>query len=182
VGDAASAVFAIKNTTSSNYKLLLLSYPSVFVSGDAADFTILKDTLRTSIQGDNLPVTGFSILFTPQSGGNKTATIFIASNDGTTPIYKFTVIGTAEVVATNIATPESNKLLISSNPASENFTLKYPGAKEGSRVCVTDLTGKIIYESIYKEEMLINLPNAHGLYLLSVQNEEEYVVRKIVME
>jgi len=76
----------------SNTGLGELSLSSVFISGDAsADFTITSNFAASVSSG---ATTSFTIRFDPSQIGARFATIQIASNDRTAPLFTFVIVGT----------------------------------------------------------------------------------------
>jgi hypothetical protein len=92
VGATRVVTFSIENTGQAD--LLLSSAPLVQL-GPAGPFSVSAQPAESTVHvGDSLP---FTLSFSPTTSGKKTATIEIASNDPTSPLFTFTVSATGKI-------------------------------------------------------------------------------------
>jgi hypothetical protein len=77
----------------------------------------------------------------------------------------------------------NEQLFIFPDPADDNLDISWPGENSKSKIQLTDLSGKIIYENETTEnELLLNaLDYPDGMYLLTVANEQLLLTRKIII-
>lgn len=114
VGNSAEMNFFVRNTDGTG----TLNIEGVILTGDTADFTITQNP-----HNNPLPATesaSLTIEFTPTSGGTKTATVIIDSDDCDEPSYSFTIKGTGVPPGTGLDFDGTDDIVTIPHNASQN--------------------------------------------------------------
>ncbi len=114
VGNSAEMNFFVRNTEGSG----TLNIDGVILTGDTGDFTITQNPHNNPILATQSA--SLKINFTPTSGGIKTATVIIDSDDCDEPSYSFTIQGTGIPAGTGLDFDGANDLVTISHNASQN--------------------------------------------------------------
>ncbi|MDY8138013.1 LamG-like jellyroll fold domain-containing protein [Aquimarina sp. 2201CG5-10] len=122
VGNSTEMNFFVRNTEGSG----TLNIDGVILTGDTADFTITQNPHNNPIPATESA--SLKIEFAPTSGGTKTATVIISSDDCDEPDYTFTIQGTGIPAGTGLDFDGANDLVTISHNASQNnlnFTVDF---------------------------------------------------------
>ena len=114
VGNSAEMSFFVRNTDGSG----ALHIDGVILTGDTGDFTITQNPSNNAIPATESA--SLKINFIPTSGGTKTATVIISSDDCDEPEYTFTIQGTGIPLGTGLDFDGANDLVTISHNASQN--------------------------------------------------------------
>ncbi len=184
-GNSTAITFTIENTGFFQ-KLNLLSHPPIFISGaDSLDFIIDSIGTQNKIAGNGS--TTFKIIFTPQSTGNKTATVWLASNDTDVPFYSFHIDGSAAVLTS--VNHLQNEIAFENpypNPSpTGKYTISYKAA-EGTTAFyrIYNLQGQLIQENVNSNSCFqIQVPeNTNGFINILLYNKEGQLINEKTFE
>ncbi|MEW7291134.1 LamG-like jellyroll fold domain-containing protein [Aquimarina sp. 2304DJ70-9] len=114
VGSTKEMSFFVRNTDGS----AALNIDGVILTGDTADFTITQNPHNNPIPATESA--SLKIEFAPTSGGTKTATVIIDSDDCDEPSYSFTIQGTAIPLGTGLDFDGANDLVTIPHNTSQN--------------------------------------------------------------
>ncbi|WP_025743940.1 LamG-like jellyroll fold domain-containing protein [Aquimarina pacifica] len=114
VGNSAEMSFFVRNTDGSG----ALHIDGVILTGDTGDFTIAQNPSNNGIPATESA--SLKIEFTPTSGGTKTATVIISSDDCDEPDYTFTIQGTGIPAGTGLDFDGANDLVTISHDNGQN--------------------------------------------------------------
>ncbi|WP_299212143.1 immunoglobulin-like domain-containing protein [uncultured Aquimarina sp.] len=114
VGNSAEMSFFVRNTDGSG----ALHIDGVILMGDTGDFTITQNPSNNAIPATESA--SLKIEFTPTSGGTKTATVIISSDDCDEPDYTFTIQGTGIPAGTGLDFDGANDLVTISHDNGQN--------------------------------------------------------------
>ncbi|WP_299246469.1 LamG-like jellyroll fold domain-containing protein [uncultured Aquimarina sp.] len=114
VGNSAEMNFFVRNTDGSG----ALHIDGVILTGDTDDFTITQNPSNNGIPATESA--SLKINFTPTSGGTKTATVIISSDDCDEPDYTFTIQGTGIPAGTGLDFDGANDLVTISHDNGQN--------------------------------------------------------------
>ncbi len=114
VGSTKEMSFFVRNTDGS----AALNIDGVILTGDTDDFTITRNPHNNPIPATESA--SLKIEFTPTSGGTKTATVIIDSDDCDEPSYSFTIQGTGIPPGTGLDFDGANDLVTIPHNASQN--------------------------------------------------------------
>ncbi len=114
VGSTKEMSFFVRNTDGSG----ALNIDGVILTGDTADFTITQNPHNNPIAATESA--SLRIEFAPTSGGTKTATVIIDSDDCDEPSYSFTIQGTAIPPGTGLDFDGANDLVTIPHNTSQN--------------------------------------------------------------
>ncbi|GAA4279141.1 hypothetical protein GCM10022259_38660 [Aquimarina mytili] len=114
VGSTKEMSFFVRNTDGS----AALNIDGVILTGDTADFTITQNPHNNPIPATESA--SLRIEFAPTSGGTKTATVIIDSDDCDEPSYSFTIQGTAIPPGTGLDFDGANDLVTIPHNISQN--------------------------------------------------------------
>ncbi|WP_299433065.1 LamG-like jellyroll fold domain-containing protein [uncultured Aquimarina sp.] len=114
VGNSAEMNFFVRNTDGSG----TLNIDGVILTGDTADFTITQNPHNNPILATQSA--SLKINFTPTSGGTKTATVIISSDDCDEPEYTFTIQGTGIPPGTGLDFDGADDLVTIPHNTSQN--------------------------------------------------------------
>lgn len=99
-----------------------------------------------------------------------------------------TTTAAAGTFAASVNTKQNNDLfsvLVSPNPSRSNAVLHINGAVQKVHISITDMSGKTLWKSMNVHDRQINLPVeklANGMYLVTVINDKETRVVKLIKE
>ncbi len=114
VGNSAEMNFFVRNTDGS----AALNIDGVILTGDTGDFTITRNPNNNPIPATESA--SLKIEFAPTSGGTKTATVIISSDDCDEPDYTFTIQGTGIPAGTGLDFDGTNDLVTISHDNGQN--------------------------------------------------------------
>ncbi|MBA6154917.1 choice-of-anchor D domain-containing protein [Tenacibaculum sp. S7007] len=114
VGSSKEMSFFIRNSDGS----ASLNVSGIVLTGDTSDFSITRNPSNNPIPATESA--SLIITFTPTSGGIKTATVVISSDDCDEPTYSFTIQGTGIPPGTGLDFDGSDDLVTISHNTSQN--------------------------------------------------------------
>ena len=141
LGTPVNKTFVIQNTGTANLSLTGITFTGV----NAAEFTLVSPpTFPLSIALGNCST--ITVRFLPSAAGTRNASINIANNDVTVPVYDFTLVGnTTGSVGINEIT-FAKGIVIYPNPANDQITISTAAPLNNASVSIFDLTGKLIFK------------------------------------
>jgi len=174
VGTSTFITVKIKDKIRSSANLYLLATPLVFLDGaDAGEFSLVTDTLRNEL--NMADSSSFQVYFNPQHAGTKTATLRIASNDLSQPVFEFTLQGTAtDPIPTALESGEESKWICYPNPVKEELNVQLPGTV-AEKFTVTDILGNVQDIPIVSSGEISRLDCSAlpaGMYTLRISEKE----------
>ena len=88
----------------------------------------------------------------------------------------------AETLSTN--TPEVSSFKIGSNPITSELLILSNGSFENASVKITDLTGKVVFDTIENLSSRTSIPIdiSSGLYILSIETNDQNFTSKIIVK
>jgi endo-1,4-beta-D-glucanase Y len=180
VGTSTTAVtFTIQNI--GNGLLNLTGNPRVSISGaHASDFTINQSSTSATVAAGG--TTTFSITFTPQASGNRSATISISNNDSDENPYVFTINGVGDA-PTILVQPKIDFIKISPNPVKDLLNLEI-GQLGDYLVQLFDVRGYEVYHSTkYTNSIILDMSSyPSGQYILKISNDKIVRIKKIIKD
>jgi len=70
------------------------------------------------------------------------------------------------------------------NPSEGNFTIQSKEYLQNSRVYISDITGKIVFEKYYSDKLKrveLNLGLPPGIYFIRIKNNNFWHVKKLII-
>lgn len=101
-------------------------------------------------------------------------------------LYDTGIAPSCDYITAVIENKNNNKLVVSPNPAKEKFQLSNFQFRQGDKLYVTDVTGKIIFTQNIAAPVLnvsIEMPAAKpGIYFLEIKTANASIVRKLALQ
>lgn len=181
----------ISTTLADNYYLTVTESGNCSASSNQVNIiTYQPSAVTISVNGDTLTGSGsnnYQWLLNGVPIAGATSSVYIAMASGTYAVQATDTHGctatSSPVVVTGISEPVAdNSIIVFPNPSTGNWQLQVPYQLIGSTIEVYDATGRLMFQSVIKDEQSdINIPNlAKGLYQLAIITGGYKAVKKLV--
>ncbi|MDD3080561.1 MAG: Calx-beta domain-containing protein [Paludibacter sp.] len=154
-------------------------------TGSGTDYTLADGTLTITAGNTSGIITISGIVDDDLNEGNETVIVTLSNpvnvTLGTNTVYTYTI--TDNDISTNLWDISKSNVFVQPNPFVDVVSF-YNLNSDLFKIIITDLSGRIVFNTRYQSEKSINLDNlSSGIYLLAiVNNVGEKQVFKIVKE
>jgi len=155
----------------------------ISLTGDLSDFTIDLSALQAEDTLEPAQLLHIPVSFHPQSAGEKTVTLQIASNDPDLPLYSFVLKGNGTLTNSTQNAHETQAVTIYPVPCSDVLNIQLHAPFQQASFRLTDLNGKVIVDlkDMKATHALSTASIPNGIYLLQILADTTTYSSKVVI-